>query len=177
MIIRIYCVSFKWISERLLLNECHTWDRVENSWKHKIMNGHNNNKNAKSGGERDVFFEIPIITASSPSVNTDSDASPVYVNISKRSFDRSIQSDEEADTSFINNNNTVNGRVSVLRSLSPGNLNASRVSRGVSSFRGKLKNRIWNWNFDLNAILMAWHFRMFDVGPNHWQMHPKAVKI
>lgn len=92
-----------------------------------------NNNEEKSDCEREVFFDIPVITTSSPSVNSDSDTSPVYVNISKRSFDRTLQSDEEADTSFINNNNTVNGRVSVLRALSPGNLNASGVSRGVSS--------------------------------------------
>lgn len=87
----------------------------------------------KLDSDREVFFEIPIITASSPSMNSDSDASPVYVNISKRSFDRSLQSDEEVDTSFINNNNTINGRVPILQSLSPGNLNGSGVSRGVSS--------------------------------------------
>lgn len=80
--------------------------------------------------EREVFFEIPVITTSSPSMDTDSDASPVCRDMTKL-FAES-HSDEEFETSFINNNNTVNRRVSFLRSLSP-NLNASNVSRGVSS--------------------------------------------
>lgn len=131
-----------------------------------------NNNEEKSDCEREVFFDIPVITTSSPSVvNSDSDTSPVYVNISKRSFDRTLQSDEEADTSFINNNNTVNGRVSILRSLSPGNLNASGVSRGVSSF-GLV-------NFSFGSIQLCCIFtkkpnlRMYDDGHNHWQTHPK----
>lgn len=94
-----------------------------------------NNNVEKITHEQEIFFEIPIITALPPSpqsTKSDSDASCVYVNISKRSLDRSVHSDEEADTSFINNNNAVNGRVSVLQTLSPGNLNASAASRGVS---------------------------------------------
>lgn len=89
--------------------------------------------------ERNISFEIPIVITSSPSQSSaygsDSLASPIYVNILKRSPARSVQSDEETDTSFstIINNNTHNGRVSVLhRSLSPGNLNTSNTSRGVS---------------------------------------------
>lgn len=86
--------------------------------------------------ERNISFEIPIITTSSPSSvhGSDSVTSPIYVNILKRSPVRSVHSDEETDTSFstIINNNTHNGHVSVLRSLSPGNLNTSNTSRGVS---------------------------------------------
>lgn len=89
--------------------------------------------------ERNISFEIPIITTSSPSPSqssvhgSDSISSPIYVNILKRS----TQSDEETDTSFstiVNNNTQNNSHTSVLRSLSPGNLNASNTSRGVTSF-------------------------------------------
>lgn len=83
--------------------------------------------------ERNISFEIPIITTSSPSSVHGSDevSSPVFVNILKRSSPRSAQSDEETDTSFstIVNNNTHNSNA--FRSLSPGNLNASSSSRGV----------------------------------------------
>lgn len=83
--------------------------------------------------ERNISFEIPIITTSSPSSvhGNDDISSPVFVNILKRSPARSVQSDEETDTSFstIINNNTHSSHA--LRSLSPGNLNASNSSRGV----------------------------------------------
>lgn len=80
--------------------------------------------------EREIFFEIPVITTSSPSMDTDSEGSLVCKDMTKL-FAES-QSDEEFETSFITNNNTVNRRVSFLRTLSPGNLNASNVSRGVN---------------------------------------------
>lgn len=84
----------------------------------------------KKNLEREVFFEIPVITTSSPSMDTDSEGSLVCKDMTKL-FTES-QSDEEFETSFITNNNTVNRRVSFLRTLSPGNLNASNVSRGVN---------------------------------------------
>lgn len=95
-----------------------------------ISNGHNGEKKIV---DPEVFFEIPVITTSSPSMDTDSEASPIYRNITKQSSD--FHSDEETDTSFINNNNKntngINRRVSFLRSLSPANLNSSGASRGV----------------------------------------------
>lgn len=102
------------------------------------MNQETNNETEDDAtSERNISFEIPIITTSSPSSSVhgrDSISSPIYVNILKRS----VQSDDETDTSFstINNNNNShnNSRVSVLRSLSPGNLNASNASRGVKQF-------------------------------------------
>lgn len=97
----------------------------------------NNENEDNATSERNVTFEIPIITTSSPSSiygRRESNASPIYVNVLKLS-PSSIHSDEETDTSFSttinNNNNTHNGRVSVLHSMSPGNLNASNTSRGV----------------------------------------------
>lgn len=85
--------------------------------------------------ERNISFEIPIITTSSPSSvhGSDETSSPVFVNILKRSATRSVQSDDETDTSFstIVNNNTQSSHA--FRSLSPGNLNASNTSRGVIS--------------------------------------------
>lgn len=91
------------------------------------------NENAEqTNGKRAVYFEIPVITTSSPSAPSDSDSSPVYVNVLKRTFDISFQSDEEDDTSFITNNNSPNGRNSILRTLSPANLNSSGTSRGVN---------------------------------------------
>lgn len=87
----------------------------------------------KQNAEQEIMFEIPIITTSSPSMDTDSEASPTCKGLLKPS--QGCQSDEEIDTSFININNnstdSVNRRVSFLRSLSPGNLNTSGVSRGV----------------------------------------------
>lgn len=101
-----------------------------------IANGHNEEKKIV---DPEVFFEIPVITTSSPSDcnstrnDTDSEASPIYRNITKQLGD--FHSDEETDTSFINNNNNnangINRRVSFLRSLSPANLNSSGASRGV----------------------------------------------
>lgn len=82
---------------------------------------------SKNSEGHDVFFEIPVITTSSPS--TDSEATPIY-----KTMKLPRDSDEEIDTSFINikdNNNETNRRVSLMRSLSPGNLNSSNVSRGV----------------------------------------------
>lgn len=95
------------------------------------------NQNEEKKDEQEVFYEIPVITTSPPSIDTDSEASPIY-NEFRKSIVRTLDSDEEIDTSFINTNNnnntTVIRRVSLLRSLSPGNLNASGVSRGVIFF-------------------------------------------
>ncbi|XP_031627951.1 transmembrane channel-like protein 5 [Contarinia nasturtii] len=81
---------------------------------------------SKNDSGQDVFFEIPVIITSSPS--TESEASRMY-----RTVKLPGDSDEEIDTSFINNNdnnNAINRRISAIRSLSPGNLNSSNASRG-----------------------------------------------
>lgn len=111
-----------------------------------ISNGYNNIE--KKNVEPEVFFEIPVITTSSPSMDTDSEASPIYRNITKQSID--LHSDEETDASFINNNNnsnTINRRVSFLRSLSPGNLNSSNTSRGVSAANFQFNSFPFNFRF------------------------------
>lgn len=85
--------------------------------------------------ERNVTFEIPVITTSSPSSANGSNSikSPINVTVLEHSPVRPLHSDDEGDTSFSTtiNNNTLNNHVSALRSLSPGNLNASKNSRGV----------------------------------------------
>lgn len=108
--------------------------------------------------ERNISFEIPVITTSSPSSSSavhssDAISSPIFVNILKRSPARSVQSDEETDTSFstIINNNTQNSNA--LRSLSPGNLNSSNTSRGVSQFNTLLGS------FDTENLLFLIHFK------------------
>lgn len=96
----------------------------------EIKNRNSNKQNA----DQEIIFEVPVITTSSPSMDTDSDASTMCKEFLKTT--RGFHSDEEMDTSFININNnstnSVNRRVSFMRSLSPGNLNNSNVSRGVS---------------------------------------------
>lgn len=80
--------------------------------------------------EKEVFFEIPVFTTSSPSIeNTDSEASPIYKHVRKLTANN--HSDEEIETSFIDNYDNNNHRLSFLRTLSPGNLNSTNVSRGV----------------------------------------------
>lgn len=119
-----------------------------------IANGHNGEKKIV---EPEVFFEIPVIITSSPSMDTDSEASPIYRNITKQLGE--FHSDEETDTSFINNNNNsnaINRRVSFLRSLSPANLNSSGASRGVDKYAF------------LDLVKFTYHliffFRMFEDG-------------
>lgn len=105
------------------------------------MNQETNNETEDDAiSERNICFEIPHITTSSPSSapSNESIASPIYVNAVRPSLARSVQSDEETDTSFTSINNAHNGHVSALRTLSPGNLNASNTSRGVT-----LCLRIW----------------------------------
>lgn len=132
------------------------------------MNGDVNQNAEKSEVEEEDFFEIPVITMSSPSTNSDSDAAPKYLNSAKRSSSHQFQSDEEVDTSFIANNNTVNGRVSILRSLSPNSMNASGASRGVSlCFECciQIKNQKLKSQFKLFVCVFSL-CRMFDVGLN-----------
>lgn len=111
--------------------------------------------------ERNISFEIPIITTSSPSSVHDSDeiSSPVFVNILKRSA-TIVQSDEETDTSFstIVNNNTQSSHA--FRSLSPGNLNSSNTSRGVMSHKISFRS-LWpeNWIDD---------FKLFTQNVRRW---------
>lgn len=96
------------------------------------MNQETNNNETEDDAtsERNIAFEIPVITTSSPSSVHGADAisSPIFVNILKPS--RSAQSDEDTDTSFstiVNNTHSSHA----FRSLSPGNLNTSNTSRGV----------------------------------------------
>lgn len=124
------------------------------------MNKSNGHNGEKSAVDAEVFFEIPIITTSSPSIDTDSEAAPIYRNIAKQSGD--FHSDEETDTSFINNNNGINRRVSFLRSLSPANLNSSSASRGV--------NESFLWTL-ISFLIIQSNFRMCEDGRNHWRVH------
>lgn len=130
------------------------------------MNQETNNETENDAkNEQNVNFEIPIITRSSPSSvpSSESISSPVYVNIVKRSSTDSVQSDEETDTSFtsINNNITQNGHVSAIRSLSPGNLNASHTSRGVMHLVCDFRACLLKFGFSFFVI-----HRMFDDGHN-----------
>lgn len=134
------------------------------------MNKSNGCNGEKRNVEPEVFFEIPVITTSSPSMDTDSEASPIYKNITKHTIE--FHSDEETDTSFINNNNnsrnSIQRRVSFLRSLSPANLNSSGTSRGVCCL-AKLE-------FSSIFILFGFCFRMFEDGRNRWQVRQSHGK-
>lgn len=76
---------------------------------------------------------MPAMKTSSPSSNGDVDAMalPEFTESSKISHDACSENDE-FDTSFMANNNHTARRVSFLRSPTPGSLNTTNASRGVS---------------------------------------------
>lgn len=81
--------------------------------------------------DKDIFLEIPTITTSSPSIeNTDTESSRIHKNVMKLTLN--IHSDEEIETSFVENYDNNNHRVSFLRSLSPSTLNSTNASKGVN---------------------------------------------
>ncbi|XP_055296530.1 transmembrane channel-like protein 7 [Sitodiplosis mosellana] len=130
------------------------------------MNKSNGHNTKKSTVDPEVFFEIPIITTSSPSMDTDSEASPIYRSITKQSGD--LNSDEETDTSFINNNNNgINRRVSFLRSLSPSNLNSSGASRG----------NVRRWSQSLTSASKSRQNRTINMMPSRLQRLPTALSL